>query len=506
MKKIVFAGSLALILFSMQSIPVSALLLKERLAGRILLQVEQKGKAWYVNPKDEARAYLGRPADAFRVMREAGVGITNGDLAKIATSTDAVVKNLTLSTRLSGKILLQVQANGEAWYVNPVNLKRYYLGRPDDAFGIMRGLGLGISDADLKQIPVNPSYADPEQPLPPSSASTATTSTTPSNASLAGSYRCWSYNVSGSGGGDCRLYAPIVLTAQGTYSMSSEQGTYTVSGTIINLSESKIRGPGTLVGGTQIRFEYDYNGWHHVITYLKESGTATSSSSGQVSEVPVQITLEYPVKDSALNSIITLDLVPEGENITTAPYKPTAIAVWDGDRRVTASFHKATNTPRTGIRYTVYANWGAESNAVGMIDLTQATTQVVAVIKVSSAGESQVVQKEVAPSTAPAIVVEIDLVYPERNSSLGSMQFIVLVPEGEDPATALYKPTALAVWDGDRTVSASFHKATNQVKTQAIYTVYSEWTGQRIKNGILDLTTVTAGPVKKIYQTTLFGL
>lgn len=30
---------------------------------------------------------------------------------------------------LSGKILLQVEDRGEAWYVNPANLKRYYLGQ-----------------------------------------------------------------------------------------------------------------------------------------------------------------------------------------------------------------------------------------------------------------------------------------------------------------------------------------------------------------------------------------
>jgi len=54
-----------------------------------------------------------------------------------------------ISDRLSGKILLQVESNGEGWYINPKNLKRYYLGRPDDAFRIMRELSLGISNNDF---------------------------------------------------------------------------------------------------------------------------------------------------------------------------------------------------------------------------------------------------------------------------------------------------------------------------------------------------------------------
>ncbi|MEK7097737.1 MAG: hypothetical protein AAB906_02725, partial [Patescibacteria group bacterium] len=60
----------------------------------------------------------------------------------------------TLSQKLSGRILLQVEANGEAWYVNPSDQKKYYMGRPDDAFDLMRSFGAGITNSDLKKIPV----------------------------------------------------------------------------------------------------------------------------------------------------------------------------------------------------------------------------------------------------------------------------------------------------------------------------------------------------------------
>ncbi|GEM_PF-6150038 len=89
--------------------------------------------------------------------------------------------------------------------------------------------------------------------------------------SLDGSYRCWSYNVSGGGSGNCRLFAPIVLKSNGTYSVSSERGTYKVKGSIITLSKSKLRGAGKIIDGNKIRFEYDYNSRHHVVTYLLSS-------------------------------------------------------------------------------------------------------------------------------------------------------------------------------------------------------------------------------------------
>lgn len=177
--------------------------ISSRLAGYILLAVEQNGEAWYVNPADAKRYYLGRPADAFAVMRELGVGITDADLLRIEVGligtdeedndldslpdslekalgsdpwvpdtdgdgyTDEVelkfgydpvgsgelVVDKDFARKQSGKIFIQTEKNGEAWYVNPKDAKRYYLGRPADAFAVMRSLSLGANDEDLAHIP-----------------------------------------------------------------------------------------------------------------------------------------------------------------------------------------------------------------------------------------------------------------------------------------------------------------------------------------------------------------
>lgn len=129
------------------------LALAERMKGKILLQTESKGEAWYIHPKELKRYYLGRPADAFSIMRSKGYGITNANLAKIPTNTDSFEGDMSLRQKMSGKILLQVESNGEAWYVNPKNLKRYFLGRPADAFKVMQNLGSGITNDNLSKIP-----------------------------------------------------------------------------------------------------------------------------------------------------------------------------------------------------------------------------------------------------------------------------------------------------------------------------------------------------------------
>jgi len=55
----------------------------DRLSGLILLDAEKKGEAYYIYPKDNKKYYLGRPADAFKIMRELGRGVSNSDLINI---------------------------------------------------------------------------------------------------------------------------------------------------------------------------------------------------------------------------------------------------------------------------------------------------------------------------------------------------------------------------------------------------------------------------------------
>jgi hypothetical protein len=81
------------------------------------------------------------------------------DYQEIETNNNPNGKNkLTIDkkliNKLKGQILLQVENNGEAWYLNPLDQKRYYLGRPEEVFHIMSKLGLGASNDDLNKIPV----------------------------------------------------------------------------------------------------------------------------------------------------------------------------------------------------------------------------------------------------------------------------------------------------------------------------------------------------------------
>jgi hypothetical protein len=119
--------------------------LPQRLKGRIVLQVQDKGQAWYINPLDGKKYLLGKPQDAFNMMRRFGLGISNVNFA-------AVEENPSAWKNLAGRILLKTEDSGKAYYFDPLKLQLYYLGRPADAFDIIRSRGLGISNANLDLI------------------------------------------------------------------------------------------------------------------------------------------------------------------------------------------------------------------------------------------------------------------------------------------------------------------------------------------------------------------
>lgn len=126
--------------------------LAKDLSGCILLDVQGKGEAWYIYPSDLKRYYLGRPLDAYNIMRQLGLGIAELDFQKIAQAGMPVTGDLTLARRLAGRIILRTESHGEAWYIYPKDLKKYYLGRPADAWSIMRQLSLGITRDNLAKI------------------------------------------------------------------------------------------------------------------------------------------------------------------------------------------------------------------------------------------------------------------------------------------------------------------------------------------------------------------
>lgn len=121
-------------------------ILADKLSGKILLQVEDRGEAWYVCPENKKRYYMANGDEAYNIMRDLGVGITDVDLDKVKTDK-------TFAKKHSGKIFLQVEDLGQAYYLD-FEGEAHYLKDGQAAYTIMRELGLGIANNNIRKIDI----------------------------------------------------------------------------------------------------------------------------------------------------------------------------------------------------------------------------------------------------------------------------------------------------------------------------------------------------------------
>jgi hypothetical protein len=174
-----------------------------QLKGKFLIQVEEKGTVWYVDNKNTLRHRISNESEFFHFLSNLGTGISNANLAKIPiavndklilkdTDSDGLddklekaigtnpykpdsdgdgffdgleIKNhfdplgpgrlsidLDFASSLSGQLLLQVENNGEVWYVNSKDNLRYYIPNYLYFLNIIKLLGTGINNQNLNNI------------------------------------------------------------------------------------------------------------------------------------------------------------------------------------------------------------------------------------------------------------------------------------------------------------------------------------------------------------------
>ena len=180
MKKTTILFLTLVLLFGLAPNAFSANNITNRLKGRLLLQVQQGGAIWYVNPIDSQK-YQVTWETAMPLFQDFALGITDNDLLKIPAKTESINPDLDtdgdgykdehelkngyspynsqsvkfkldnkVGQRLKGRFLLQVQKNGAIWYVDS-NGYRHSV-RWDNLRPIFESLALGITNFDLIKI------------------------------------------------------------------------------------------------------------------------------------------------------------------------------------------------------------------------------------------------------------------------------------------------------------------------------------------------------------------
>ena len=118
------------------------------LSGKFVFQKENTNDIWYISTDNKEKYYLTGPQDAFNLMRYQGHGISNSDLNMIPMPGEKHTNNH-LGDSLKGKILLQVEDKGQAWYVHTDTGERHSLGRPQQAFDLFRSISIESNSDEL---------------------------------------------------------------------------------------------------------------------------------------------------------------------------------------------------------------------------------------------------------------------------------------------------------------------------------------------------------------------
>lgn len=193
-----------------------------------------------------------------------------------------------------------------------------------------------------------------------------------------GNYRCSSYNVSGAGG-SCAKMQPLMLRPDGSYQYSSTRGRWSVSDDTLVLSKSDFWGPGKIVGKNTIRFEYDYRGLHHVVTWTcGECGPAQAKNAGASaadSLIGVSLTLEFdtPVGGVSGFTIVPAEAAQGYSHNGPLPEGAVQGLAWETGRSTVSLATNRNNKLRSGRQYVVFLSWPRETVPVAILNLPSAT-------------------------------------------------------------------------------------------------------------------------------------
>jgi len=129
--------------------------LAEKLKGNFLLQTESGGEAWYVNPTDGKKYYLGVTEEGIKILRR---------LTRFYVDMDITARTL-FKKEEAGNIIINEREPGKLYYIGLKDRHACAVEEPDGLLAVIRKFGIGISNADIRKIEVG-EMTDPEVPAP----------------------------------------------------------------------------------------------------------------------------------------------------------------------------------------------------------------------------------------------------------------------------------------------------------------------------------------------------
>lgn len=123
--------------------------LAETMKGKILLQVESAGEAWYVDPYSLKRQYLGLPQKIDKSLEKFVIAISSNELQRYLGDESV------FPDEFLGKIV-RGDSKEIAYYVSPADKKGYGFSDYKEAMEMIEKVGEGITNENIRKIEVAP--------------------------------------------------------------------------------------------------------------------------------------------------------------------------------------------------------------------------------------------------------------------------------------------------------------------------------------------------------------
>lgn len=133
---------------------LSPLLLKaafvDNYAGKFILNKQKDNSLWFVNAGDKKKYPLYRADDIAFLAAKIGSKIEEVDFQKIAQSNMPVTGDKNIAKKFAGRIIKRT--DDSLWYVNPKDLKKYFLGNGFDTFKSLKDISEPLNYYDFSRI------------------------------------------------------------------------------------------------------------------------------------------------------------------------------------------------------------------------------------------------------------------------------------------------------------------------------------------------------------------
>jgi len=122
------------------------------LSGQVIYTAEKSNELWAVDTKNFKRSLVSDYKNTLNLFKNKFAGISESNFKKIFSSDSSSKNNEDLAKKFAGKIILRTESHGEAWYINPVDFKKYDLSNSVSFFKNLPLFATKVTQTELAQI------------------------------------------------------------------------------------------------------------------------------------------------------------------------------------------------------------------------------------------------------------------------------------------------------------------------------------------------------------------